>query len=123
MLNFNEINAKAMERSEHVLSQRFDAEAYIVYVLSKTLALTPDAESNVDIVPNSNVDEAIQNMLRCFVDYMSYNSQGLEATGELVKVLTLYKQIIAEIYQGTHSSKEREFIKKTVSEISEYVSD
>lgn len=64
-MNFEELNEKAKEIAQKNLEHGFDWQSFIVY----SVANMNDDKKNKDLVPESGIDESIQELLSMFVGY------------------------------------------------------
>ena len=110
-MNGEELNRYANNLAEMSLENGFDKDAYILKVLSEMWLKSNGKE--VDLVPDSNVDETIQQMLNDFVAY--HNTKDLQA---LKRFLIKSKQIISEIYHIAGTPEERKLVQNAIKSIS-----
>ena len=88
----------AKELAENELRKHFDADAFL------TLALVD--KMNIDLVPESNVDETITDIQCLFVSYMrNRTKENLEI------LLSTTQKMLSELYM-TCNSDEKEIFKK-----------
>ena len=98
----NNLDKTALQLANNSLERRFDAEAYIV----KCLAEMRIANNPIDLVPNSSIDENIQELLNQFVNYMKSRSSA-----DLSILLSTLRQIVSELYHSCQSKEQKELIK------------
>lgn len=110
-MNSEELNRYANNLAEMSLENGFDKDAYILKVLSEMWLKSNGKE--VDLVPDSNVDETIQQMLNDFVAY--HNTKDFQA---LKRFLIKSKQIISEIYHIAGTPEERKLVQNAIKSIS-----
>lgn len=110
-MNSEELNRYANNLAEMSLENGFDKDAYILKVLSEMWLKSNGKE--VDLVPDSNVDETIQQMLNDFVAY--HNTKDLQS---LKRFLIKSKQIISEIYHVAGTPEERKLVQNAIKSIS-----
>lgn len=97
-MTFQESIPVAKELAENELKKHFDVDAFLILALVDKM--------NIDLVPESNVDETIADIQGLFVKYMEQrNSQNLE-----ILLSTIYK-MLSELYM-TCDSEEKEIFKK-----------
>lgn len=102
------IDNLALELANKSLEHNFDPEAYIVkYIAEKNLARNPE-----NIVPESNIDECIQIMLKLFVVY--YNNRTIN---NLQNLLTTMEQVIIELYNTCETDAERTAIIQSIDKL------
>ena len=65
-MDFNTIHEDALKRASSVLNNRFDVEAYLVYCMALE---NMTRGKSTDLVANSEIDEALQEMLTLFVNF------------------------------------------------------
>lgn len=97
-MTFQESIPIAKELAENELKKHFDVDAFIILALVDKM--------NIDLVPESSIDETIVDIQGLFVKYMEErNSQNLE-----ILLSTIYK-MLSELYM-TCDSEEKEIFKK-----------
>lgn len=97
-MTFNESIPLARELAENELKKHFDADAFIILALLDKM--------NIDIVPESNVDETITDIQGLFVSYMhNRTADNLEI------LLSTIRKMLSELYM-TCNSEEKEIFKK-----------
>lgn len=92
------IDEYALQVAEEELDTQFDGLAYIVKYIAE-INLTKD----VDLVPDSNIDECIQHLSDSFVKYMQ--DRTIDNYSHLLNVL---RQILSELYHTNTDSKQKE---------------
>jgi len=98
----------ALSLADKALEHQFDAEAYIVkYIAEKRLTKDPD-----NIIPETNIDECIQIMLKLFVLY--YNDRTVDNLNNLLSVL---EQVITELYNTCTTNAERTAIIQSIDKM------
>lgn len=99
-MTFKESVPIAKELAENELKKHFDAEAFII------LALLHKLDVSFDIVPESNIDESIENIQDLFVEYMRHrNLDNLEV------LLATIRKMLSELYMSC-DTEEKEVFKK-----------
>lgn len=121
-MNFLELNKKAEEIAIANLKKGFDWQAFLVY--SVAIANKERIGQPVDVVPDSKVDEAIQELLTLFADYINTKKAGFCGAGDAkesaVKLEKLLKQnvrILKEIGLTCDTPGEKDVYKKYMEEI------
>ena len=99
-MTFKESIPIAKELAENELRKHFDAEAFII------LALLDKLDVSVDLVPESTIDESIENIQDLFVEYMHHrNLDNLEV------LLSTIRKMLSELYMSC-DIEEKEVFKK-----------
>lgn len=121
-MNFLELNNKAKEIAVQNLKKGFDWQAFLVY--SQAIENEEKMGKPVDVVPDSKVDEAIQELLHLFADYINAKKAAFGGAGDAkesaVKLEKLLKQnvrILKEIGLTCDTSGEKDVYKKYMEEI------
>ena len=97
----------AEEREENELKKHFDADAFIILALIDKM--------NIDLVPDSNVDETITDIQGLFVNYMHNTSiSNLEA------LMSTIRKMLSELYH-TCTTEEKEVFTKYLSNLEDIV--
>ena len=97
----------ARELAENELKKHFDADAFIILALIDKM--------NIDLVPDSNVDETITDIQSLFVNYMHNRSiSNLEA------LMSTIRKMLSELYH-TCSTEEKEVFTKYLSNLEDIV--
>lgn len=97
-MTFQESIPIAKELAENELKKHFDAYAFIILALVDKM--------NIDIVPESNVDETITDIQGLFVSYMrNRTKENLEI------LLSTIRKMLSELYM-TCNLDEKEIFKK-----------
>lgn len=110
-MNEEELNRYANNLAEMSLENGFDKDAYILKVLSEIWLKSNGKD--VDLVPDSNADEKLKEVLNDFVVY--HNTKDLQA---LKRFLGKTKQIISEIYHIAGTQEERKLVQSAIKSIS-----
>ena len=97
-MTFQESIPIAKELAENELKKHFDADAFIILALIDKM--------NVDLVPESNVDETIIDIQDLFVSYMRNRTKD-----NLEILLSTIRKMLSELYM-TCNSDEKEIFKK-----------
>ena len=99
-MTFQESIPIAKELAENELRKHFDADAFII------LALLDKLDVSVDLVPESTIDESIENIQDLFVEYMHHrNLDNLEI------LLYTIRKMLSELYMSC-DTEEKEVFKK-----------
>lgn len=99
-MTFKESVPIAKKLAENELKKHFDAEAFII------LALLDKLDVSVDLVPESTIDESIENIQDLFVEYMHHrNLDNLEI------LLSTIRKMLSELYMSC-DTEEKEVFKK-----------
>ena len=99
-MTFKESVPIAKKLAENELKKHFDAEAFII------LALLYKLDVSVDLVPESTIDESIENIQDLFVEYMHHrNLDNLEI------LLSTIRKMLSELYMSC-DTEEKEVFKK-----------
>ena len=97
-MTFQESIPVAKELAENELKKHFDADAFIILALVDKM--------NIDLVPESNVDETITDIQGLFVSYMrNRTAENLEL------LLSTIRKMLSELYM-TCNLEEKEIFKK-----------
>ena len=97
-MTFQESIPIAKELAENELKKHFDVDAFLILALVDKM--------NIDLVPESNVDETITNIQGLFVSYMrNRTKENLEI------ILSTIRKMLSELYM-TCNSDEKEIFKK-----------
>ena len=97
-MTFKESVPIAKELAENELKKHFDADAFIILALIDKM--------NIDIVPESNVDETIIDIQGLFVEYMRHrNLDNLEV------LLSTIRKMLSELYMSC-DTEEKALFKK-----------
>lgn len=97
-MTFNESIPIAKELAENELAKHFDVDAFIILALVDKI--------NIDLVPDSNVDEAITDIQGLFVSYMRNRTKE-----NLELLLSTIRKMLSELYM-TCNLDEKEIFKK-----------
>lgn len=121
-MNFVELNKTAKEIALKNLDGKFDWQAFLV--LSTAILNEERIGKPVDVVPDSKVDEAIQELLNFFADYINAKKAAFGGAGDAkeseVKLEKLLKQnvrILKEIGLTCDTPGEKDVYKKYMEEI------
>ena len=97
-MTFQESIPVAKELAENELKKHFDVDAFLILSLVNKM--------NIDLVPESNVDETITDIQSLFVSYMrSRTKENLEL------LLSTIRKMLSELYM-TCDLEEKEIFKK-----------
>ena len=97
-MTFNESIPIAKELAENELNRHFDVDAFLILALVDKM--------NIDLVPESNVDETITDIQDLFVSYMrNRTKENLEI------LLSTIRKMLSELYM-TCNLDEKEIFKK-----------
>lgn len=97
-MTFQESIPVAKELAENELKKHFDVDAFLILALVDKM--------NIDLVPESNVDETITDIQDLFVNYMKNRSiNNLEA------LMSTIRKMLSELYH-TCTTEEKEVFKK-----------
>ena len=97
-MTFQESIPVAKELAENELKKHFDVDAFLILALVDKM--------NIDLVPESNVDETITDIQGLFVSYMrNRTKENLEI------LLSTIRKMLSELYT-TCNSDEKEIFKK-----------
>lgn len=106
-MTFNESIPIAKELAENELKKHFDVDAFIILALVDKM--------NIDLVPDSNVDEVITDIQDLFINYMKNRSiTNLEA------LMSTIRKMLSELYH-TCSTEEKEIFTKYLSNLEDIV--
>ena len=106
-MTFNESIPIAKELAENELKKHFDVDAFIILALVDKM--------NIDLVPDSNVDETIIDIQGLFINYMKNRSiSNLEA------LMSTIRKMLSELYH-TCSTEEKEVFTKYLSNLEDIV--
>ena len=103
-MTFQESIPIAKELAENELRKHFDKDAFLILALIDKM--------NIDIVPESNVDETIINIQGLFVEYIRHrNLDNLEV------LLSTIRKMLSELYMSC-DIEEKEVFKKHLFNLS-----
>ena len=106
-MTFNESIPIAKELAENELKKHFDVDAFIILALVDKM--------NIDLVPDSNVDETITDIQGLFINYMKNRSiSNLEA------LMSTIRKMLSELYH-TCTAEEKEVFTKYLSNLEDIV--
>ena len=97
-MTFQESIPIAKELAENELKKHFDVDAFLILALVDKM--------NIDLVPESNVDETITDIQGLFVSYMRNRTKE-----NLELLLSTIRKMLSELYI-TCNSDEKEIFKK-----------
>lgn len=97
-MTFQESIPIAKELAENELKKHFDVDAFLILALVDKM--------NIDLVPESNVDETITDIQGLFVSYMRNRTKE-----NLELLLSTIRKMLSELYM-TCNSNEKEIFKK-----------
>ena len=99
-MTFQESIPIAKELAENELKKHFDVDAFLILALVDKM--------NIDLVPESNVDETITDIQSLFVSYMRNRTKD-----NLELLLSTIRKMLSELYM-TCNSDEKEIFKKHI---------
>lgn len=105
-----EMHQYAHSLAEMSLENGFDENAYLLKAVSE-IAMHQQGIS-VDLVPDSDIDEKINDLMQDFVSY--YNMRTPET---LERVMRTIRKIISEIYHGCENEQEIQIVLKEIEMI------
>ena len=97
-MTFQESIPIAKELAENELRKHFDVDAFILLALIDKM--------NIDLVPESNVDETITDIQGLFVSYMRNRTKE-----NLELLLSTIRKMLSELYMSCNS-EEKEIFRK-----------
>lgn len=97
-MTFQESIPVAKELAENELKRHFDVDAFLILALVDKM--------NIDLVPESNVDETIIDIQSLFVSYMRNRTKD-----SLEILLSTIRKMLSELYM-TCNLEEKEIFKK-----------
>ena len=97
-MTFQESIPLAKELAENELKKHFDVDAFLILALVDNM--------NIDLVPESNVDETITDIKGLFVSYMRNRTKE-----NLKLLLSTIRKMLSELYM-TCNLDEKEIFKK-----------
>lgn len=103
-MTFNESIPIARQLAENELSRHFDVDAFIILALLDKM--------DVDLVPESTVDETITDIQGLFVQYMNNRT-----VANLELLLSTIRRMLSELY-NTCDDTEKELFRKHLCNIS-----
>lgn len=106
-MTFNDSIPIAKELAENELAKHFDVDAFIILALIDKM--------NIDLVPDSNVDETITDIQGLFVNYMKNRS-----ISNLETLLSTIRKMLSELYH-TCTVDEKEVFIKYLSNLEEII--
>lgn len=106
-MTFNDSIPIAKELAENELAKHFDVDAFIILALIDKM--------NIDLVPESNVDETITDIQGLFVNYMHNRS-----ISNLETLLSTIRKMLSELYH-TCTTEEKEVFTKYLSNLENIV--
>ena len=105
-MTYEESIPVAKRLATNSLAKGFDVQAFIILTLL-------NKEEPVDLVPQSNVDERIQDIMNCFVKYF-YNKN----VDNLDSLLSTVHKMLSELYHTAESEQERELFRQHLQALS-----
>lgn len=106
-MTFQESIPVAKELAENELKKHFDVDAFLILALVDKM--------NIDLVPESSVDETITDIQGLFVNYMKNRSiSNLEA------LMSTIRKMLSELYH-TCTTEEKEVFTKYLSNLEDIV--
>lgn len=106
-MTFNESIPIAKELAENELKKHFDVDAFIILALVDKM--------NIDLVPDSNVDETITDIQGLFINYMKNRS-----ISNLKALMSTIRKMLSELYH-TCSTEEKEVFTRYLSNLEDIV--
>ena len=106
-MTFQESIPVAKELAENELKKHFDVDAFLILALVDKM--------NIDLVPESNVDETITDIQGLFINYMHNRS-----IGNLEALMSTIRKMLSELYH-TCTSEEKEVFAKHLSNLENIV--
>lgn len=104
-MTFEESIPVAKQLAENQLKKGFDTEAFLILA---EISKMPISEN--DLVPSSNIDECIQNLLQLFITYY-----GNKSKDTIKPLLLTLQQILSELYHTCSTNEEREEVKQFIN--------
>lgn len=105
-MTYEESIPLAKQLATNSLAKGFDVEAFIILTLL-------NKEQPVDIVPESKVDEKIQDIMNCFTRYF-YN----RSTDNLDNLLSTIHKMLSELYHTVETEQERQLFRQHLQTLS-----
>lgn len=102
-MNFQESIPVAKELAENELKKHFDVDAFILLALIDKM--------DIDLVPESNVDETITDIQALFVSYMQDRSRN-----NLEILLSTIHRMLSELYM-TCNEEEKDIFKEHLTSL------
>ncbi len=106
-MTFQESIPIAKELAENELKKHFDVDAFLILALVDKM--------NIDLVPESNVDETITDIQSLFINYM-YN----RSINNLEALMSTIRKMLSELYH-TCTTEEKEVFTKHLSNLENIV--
>lgn len=106
-MTFEESIPIAKRLAENQLTKGFDVEAFLILCATSNM-------KDIDLVPNSDIDEGISYLLKLFVNY--YNNSTVNNLEELLKSV---KQILSELYHSCKTQSEKDLFKQFIPQLNE----
>lgn len=107
MMKNAEIHQYAHNLAEMSLENGFDENAYLLKAVSEMALRQQGIE--VDLLPDSDVDEKINDLMQNFIFY--YNMHSVETLGQVMQTI---RKIVSEIYHGCENEQERQVVMKEI---------
>lgn len=104
-MTFEESIPLAKQLAENELKKGFDVEAFLI--------LAEIQKMNVDTIPESSVDETIQDVNGLFANY--FHTRSLDSLGNLLNTI---KRMLSEMYHTCSTQEERTLFIKAFEDIS-----
>lgn len=121
-MNFPELNKNAEEIAVANLKKGFDWQAFLVYSIA--IANKERIGQPVDVVPESQTDEGIQNLLNLFADYINAKKSFYAKAGsvkdveeKLERLLKQEVKIFNEIRLTCETQGEKEIYRQYIEKI------
>lgn len=99
-MNFEELNKKAKEIACKNLEHGFDWQSFLVYSIA--IMNEEKIQTDVDIVPESNIDEGIKELLTLFVGYINSKKSYCSKSGNVQIVTEKLDGFLSQIAQILH---------------------
>jgi predicted lactoylglutathione lyase len=124
-MDIKQLDEEAIKRAERELKKGFNVQAYIVYKLNNMSNPSYEA-SSLDLVPDSDIDENIQAMLKNYIEYSNFKKEYRELSSQKTKsemlkslenTLNNYVDIINSLWTCTDCDEERNKIEEFVAKI------
>lgn len=104
-MTFEESIPIAKQLAENQLKKGFDVDAFLILCATSNMSTGED----IDLVPESNIDEGISYLLKLFVNY--HNNSTVDNLGELLKSM---RQILSELYHSCKTQDEKDLFKQFI---------
>lgn len=114
MLNFSKINALAAAKAEEELTKRFDAEAYLVFVISHCLMSDKVSLLESGDLSSDELKTVISRITEKYDAFRSLNERGLDAKSELNELLNFFRHLFISLYKECNNTDYSYNIKDTI---------